>query len=85
MGRPNFTIQQLGKACSDPDPMYAGCYELRVFYPKCDYVDERLSVPAGVIARRVSDGRIFAAPDYRFCLDARFDVLWLNERRRKHG
>jgi hypothetical protein len=81
-GRPRIVIQQLGTRAEESDPwLYRDCFLLRGFVDGCDFHDRERDAPVGSIARRLSDGHIFAAPDYRFCASAGFDVLWLHERR----
>jgi hypothetical protein len=79
VGRPTLNVQQIGKFCGMWDAELANCWELRTFVSGCDYYNR--DQPMGCIAQRKVDDRIFAAPDYRFCDDSHYTVLWLYERR----
>jgi hypothetical protein len=81
-GRPKIVVQQLGRRAEENDPwLYRECLRLRGFLEGCDFYDRDRHEPVGSIARRLSDGAIFAAPDYRFCKNPAFEILWLHERR----
>lgn len=79
MGKPILLVQQIGKWCGTWDSELADCWELRTFVPGCDYYTQEQ--PMGCVAKRKIDDRLFCAPDYRFCKNAHYVVLWLYERR----
>lgn len=81
---PKLNIWQVGRLCGEDLPAYQGCWEMRSFIEGVDYWDGTTGQLIGCVARRKGDGRIFAAPDWRFCsLREAFDILWLQERRKK--
>jgi len=84
---PKLNVKQLGRRCGEDHlPGYEGCWELREFVSGVDYANpDSDGLLMGCVARRNADRRIFAAPDWRFCSRQDvFEVLWLQERRRKN-
>lgn len=82
--RPTLAVQQLGQPFPEvEDPDYLdGCWKLRVYVPGVDYADTGIDDLIGCVAKRLSDGVIIAAPDWRFCNKPEFEVLWLQKRRK---